>query len=41
VLNVTFIYIGRWIGAGWFVPLDGYLKDPQKTPVDWEPVLYV
>ena len=19
VLNVTFIYIGRWIGAGWFV----------------------
>ena len=37
VLNVTFIYIGRWIGAGWFVPLDGYLKDPQKTPADWEP----
>ena len=29
VLNVTFIYIGRWIGAGWFVPLDGYLRDPQ------------
>jgi len=37
VLNVTFIYIGRWIGAGWFVPLDPYLKDPQKTPADWEP----
>ena len=37
VLNVTFIYIGRWIGAGWFVPLDPYLKDPQKTSADWEP----
>jgi multiple sugar transport system substrate-binding protein len=37
VLNVTFIYIGRWIGAGWFTPLDGYLKDPQKTAIDWEP----
>src|SRR5208282_4752904 len=37
VLNVTFIYIGRWIGAGWFTPLDGFLKDPQKTPADWEP----
>src|SRR6202035_2684489 len=28
VLNVTFIYIGRWIGARWFVPLDPYLQDP-------------
>jgi multiple sugar transport system substrate-binding protein len=37
VLNVTFIYIGRWIGAGWFVPLDGFLNDPQKTPADWQP----
>jgi multiple sugar transport system substrate-binding protein len=37
VLNVTFIYSGRWIGAGWFTPLDGYLKDPQKTPADWQP----
>jgi multiple sugar transport system substrate-binding protein len=36
VLNVTFIYIGRWIGAGWFVPLDPYLTDLQKTPADWE-----
>jgi multiple sugar transport system substrate-binding protein len=37
VLNVTFIYVGRWISAGWFVPLDDYLKDPKKTPADWEP----
>jgi len=37
VLNVTFIYIGRWIEAGWFVPLDDYLKDPKKTPADWDP----
>ena len=30
VLNVTFIYIGRWIGAGWFVPLDPYLEGPAE-----------
>jgi multiple sugar transport system substrate-binding protein len=36
VLNVTFIYIGRWIGAGWFTPLDTFMKDPQKTPADWD-----
>ena len=35
VLNVTFIYSGRWIGAGWFAPLDDYIKDPKKTPADW------
>jgi multiple sugar transport system substrate-binding protein len=35
VLNVTFIYSGRWIGAGWFTPLDDFLKDPKKTPADW------
>jgi multiple sugar transport system substrate-binding protein len=37
VLNVTFIYAGRWIGAGWFVPLDDYMKDANKTPADWDP----
>ncbi len=37
VLNVTFIYLGRWIGAGWFVPLDDYLSDAKKTPPDWDP----
>src|SRR5262249_38310502 len=37
VLNVTFIYTGRWVGAGWVVPLDPYLEDPQKTPAELEP----
>jgi multiple sugar transport system substrate-binding protein len=35
VLNVTFIYSGRWIGAGWFTPLDEFINDPNKTPPDW------
>jgi multiple sugar transport system substrate-binding protein len=35
VLNVTFIYTSRWIGAGWLTPLDSYIKDPNKTPADW------
>lgn len=37
VLNVTFIYVGRWIEAGWFVPLDDYMHDPKKTPAGWDP----
>jgi multiple sugar transport system substrate-binding protein len=36
VLNVTFIYVGRWINAGWFTPLDEFFKDPKKTPADWD-----
>jgi len=36
VLNVTFIYTSRWIGAGWLTPLDPFIKDPNKTPVDWD-----
>ena len=36
VLNVTFIYVGRWIGAEWFTPLDDFFKDPKKTPADWD-----
>jgi multiple sugar transport system substrate-binding protein len=35
VLNVTFIFTSRWIGAGWFTPLDSYINDPNKTPADW------
>jgi multiple sugar transport system substrate-binding protein len=35
VINVTFIYSGRWIGAGWVTPLDDFIKDPKKTPADW------
>lgn len=37
VLNITFIYTSRWIGAGWFTPLEEFIKDPNKTPPDWEP----
>jgi multiple sugar transport system substrate-binding protein len=36
VLNVTFIYSGRWIGAGWFSPLDDFVRDRNATPPDWE-----
>ena len=36
VLNVTFIYTSRWIGAGWLTPLDDFIKDPNKTPADWD-----
>lgn len=36
VINVTFIYVGRWIGAGWVTPLDDFIKDPTKTPAGWD-----
>jgi multiple sugar transport system substrate-binding protein len=36
VLNVTFIYTSRWIGAGWFTPLDDFINDRSKTPADWD-----
>ena len=35
VLNITFIWSARWLGAGWFHPIDEYVKDPNKTPPDW------
>lgn len=35
VVNVTFIFSGRWIGAGWVTPLDDFIKDPAKTPASW------
>ena len=34
--NITFIYSGRWIGAGWMHPLDEFFKDPNKTPASWD-----
>lgn len=37
VLNLTFIYSSRWIGAGWFTPLNEFLSDANKTPADWDP----
>jgi multiple sugar transport system substrate-binding protein len=35
-LNVTFIYSGRWIGAGWMTPLDEFVNDRNATPPDWD-----
>ena len=29
VVNATFIYTGRWIGAGWLTNLDTFTKDPK------------
>jgi len=36
VLNVTFIYTSRWIGAGWLTPLDEFIDDRAKTPAEWD-----
>jgi multiple sugar transport system substrate-binding protein len=36
VINVTFIYSGRWVGAGWTTPLDDFIKDHKKTPEDFD-----
>ncbi|MCY4452392.1 MAG: extracellular solute-binding protein [Immundisolibacterales bacterium] len=36
VVNVTFIYTGRWIGAGWVENLDPFVNDPNMTPSDWD-----
>jgi len=36
VVNVTFIFSGRWVGAGWVTPLSDYIDDPKKTPADWD-----
>jgi multiple sugar transport system substrate-binding protein len=41
VINVTFIYSGRWIGAGWVTNLDPFVKDPNATPSDWDPADFV
>jgi hypothetical protein len=35
-LNVTFIYSGRWIGAGWMTPLDEFVNDRNLTPAEWD-----
>src|SRR5260221_1310529 len=37
VINVTFIYSGRWIGAGWVTNLDTFTKDSKMTPTAREP----
>lgn len=35
VLNITFIYVDRWLRAGWFAPLDSFISDENVTPKDW------
>ncbi|MCL5110136.1 MAG: extracellular solute-binding protein [Chloroflexi bacterium] len=35
VMNITYIYSMKWIGAGWFTNLEDYIKDANKTPKDW------
>jgi multiple sugar transport system substrate-binding protein len=35
VLNITFIYVSRWINAGWFTPLNEFISDRNRTPGDW------
>jgi len=40
-INVTFIYSGRWIGAGWVTPLDEFLNDRNATPPEWDPKDFV
>jgi multiple sugar transport system substrate-binding protein len=41
VINVTFIYSGKWIGAGWVHSLEEFLKNPNLTPADWDPKDFV
>ncbi|MGI9525303.1 MAG: ABC transporter substrate-binding protein [Hyphomicrobiaceae bacterium] len=41
VINVTFIYSGRWIGAGWVENLKPYIEDPNLTPSDWDAADFV
>jgi multiple sugar transport system substrate-binding protein len=36
VINVTFIFIGRWVGAGWVTPLDEFIANPKLTPAGWD-----
>lgn len=35
-LNITFIYSGRWVGAGWMSSLEEFLRDRNATPPDWD-----
>jgi multiple sugar transport system substrate-binding protein len=41
VVNVTFIYTSRWIGAGWLTDLDQFTSDPNATPADWDAADFV
>jgi multiple sugar transport system substrate-binding protein len=41
VINVTFIYQNRWIGAGWVSDLDEFTSDANATPSDWDQADFV
>jgi multiple sugar transport system substrate-binding protein len=41
VVNVTFIYSGRWIGAGWLTNLSDFVNDRNKTAPDWDAADFV
>lgn len=41
VIIVTFIYQGRWIGAGWVTDLDEFTTDKNATPPEWDPADFV
>lgn len=34
--NITFIYMGRWVGFGWFQDLEPILSDPNWTEPDYD-----
>jgi multiple sugar transport system substrate-binding protein len=36
VLNITFIFTNRWIGNGWFTPLDPFINDKNKTSPEFD-----
>jgi multiple sugar transport system substrate-binding protein len=41
VCNCTFIYSGRWIGAGWFTNLSEFVANANMTPPDWDAADFV
>ncbi len=41
VVNVTFIFSGRWIGAGWLTNLSDFVNDANRTPPDWDAADFV
>ncbi|MBL8571836.1 MAG: extracellular solute-binding protein [Phreatobacter sp.] len=41
LINVTFIYSGRWIGANWVTNLSEFVNNPNMTPPDWDAADFV
>nr|MDA8217049.1 extracellular solute-binding protein [Dehalococcoidales bacterium] len=37
IANITYIYTGKWIGAGWFTDLEPFIADANKLPKEWNP----